>query len=135
MCHPIPCHHSTAPAKCICFLPFERMSPRVATLHTPIPAGHVVHCTCPCAHILLQLNVAFPNFAFKRRFLASTTRLAQPSYSHFHPSAFSYFRIVFNFAFARAMDIYATVMHSHFYSLLGLGIYSSSIYVPRRDLP
>lgn len=79
--------------------------------------------TCPCAHIILQHDVAFLNFAFQRRFLASATSLAQSSHSrsHLHPSAFSYFRIVFNFAFARAMDIYATVMHSHFYSLLRTG--------------
>lgn len=81
------------------------------------PVGHVVPSTCPCAHIILQHDVAFLNFAFQRRFLASATPLAQSSHSrsHLHPSAFSYFRIVFNFAFARAMDIYAT---SHAFTFL-----------------
>lgn len=72
------------------------------------PAGHAVHCTCPCAHIILELDAAFHYLAFQRRFLASTTRLAPSSHSHFIPGHFLIFASFFNFDFARAMDIYAT---------------------------
>lgn len=123
MRHPILCHYSTAPAKCICF-PLLSACRRGSQLCIPrYPAGHVVHSTRLSAHIILELDAAFSYFCF----LATLSCKHDPTRATF-TFASSFFGIFlfshcFQFAFTRAMDIYATIMHSHFLGTRYLFIY------------
>lgn len=128
-------HRSSARAKCICLPLSERTSPRIARLSiAQYPVGHVVHRTS--FHVYYSPNTVPHSPLLQLRFCRSaflTTQLAQPSILHFTYPAFCC--IIFNLAFARAMDssMQRSCIHI-FYSLLWTGYLFIYLYVPRWDL-